>query len=207
MRIGYLRVMYGTPFVPISWWWYALGVAGLWILAALWVPNAQGRRLVVRWGVQLWVEGWPVAWGNAITLLSMGLAVGLLYLAAGLHPLRTGLVLVAPWLVHSLAGFIWNAVRAHQAYHQFRMVLVPILLMLAVPFAWWRAAGQEPNPNLSLAVLSGLFGVLYITSLFRASYIYITSGPGPLYFRIAYLCTLEAIPWLWIYHWLNASAK
>jgi hypothetical protein len=27
MRIGYLRVMYGTPFVPISWWWYALGVA------------------------------------------------------------------------------------------------------------------------------------------------------------------------------------
>ena len=207
MRIGYLRGMYGEPFEPISWWWYALGVAGLWVIAALWVPNAQGRRRVVRWGVQLWVEGWPVAWGNAITLLSMGLAVGLLYLGTGMHPLRTGAVLIAPWLIHSLAGFIWNAVRVHQAYHQFRMVLVPVLLILAVPFAWWRAAGQEPNATFSLGVLAAVFGALYLTSLFRAAYIYITSGPGPLYFRIAYLCALEAIPWLWIYHWLSASVK
>jgi hypothetical protein len=137
----------------------------------------------------------------------MGLAVGLLYLGTGMHPLRTGAVLIAPWLIHSLAGFIWNAVRVHQAYHQFRMVLVPVLLILAVPFAWWRAAGQEPNATFSLSVLAAVFGALYLTSLFRAAYIYITSGPGPLYFRIAYLCALEAIPWLWIYHWLSASVK
>lgn len=199
--------MYGQPFNPISWWWYAIAVAGLWTVAALWVPNVQGRRRILRWGTQLWVEGWPVAWGNTISLLSMGLAVVLLFYSANLHPLRSGLVLVLPWLLHQLAGVVWNAVRVHQAYHQFRMVLVPILLLLAVPFAWWRATGSDPDPERSLAVLAGFFALLYVTSLIRAAYIYITSGPGPLYFRIAYLCALEAIPWLWIYHWLNASAK
>jgi hypothetical protein len=87
------------------------------------------------------------------------------------------------------------------------MVLVPVLLLLAVPFAWWRVAGQDPDRNLSLAILGFSFAVLYLTSLARAAYIYITLGPGPLYFRIAYLCALEAIPWLWIYHWLSVNAK
>jgi hypothetical protein len=137
----------------------------------------------------------------------MGLAVGLLYWSFQMDPLRSGLVLVLPWIVHSVAGIVWNALRSHQVYHQFRMVLVPVLLLLAVPFAWWRVAGQDPDRNLSLAILGISFAVLYLTSLARAAYIYITLGPGPLYFRIAYLCALEAIPWLWIYHWLSANAK
>jgi hypothetical protein len=199
--------MFGEPLNPISWWWYALAVSGLWAIALLWVPNQQGRRRALRWGVQLWVEGWPLAWGSAITLASMGLAVGLLYWSFQMDPLRSGLVLVLPWIVHSVAGIVWNALRSHQAYHQFRMVLVPVLLLLAVPFAWWTVAGQDPDRNLSLTILGISFAVLYLTSLARAAYIYITLGPGPLYFRIAYLCALEAIPWLWIYHWLSANAK
>lgn len=124
-----------------------------------------------------------------------------------MDPLRSGLVLVLPWIVHIVAGMVWNALRSHQAYHQFRMLLVPILLLLAVPFAWWTVAGQDLNSNFILSVLSISFAFLYLTSFARAAYVYITLGPGPLYFRIAYLCALEAIPWLWIYHWLSASAK
>ena len=67
--------MFGEPLNPISWWWYALAVSGLWAIGLLWVPNQQGRRRALRWGVQLWVAGWPLPWGNAITLASMGLAV------------------------------------------------------------------------------------------------------------------------------------
>jgi hypothetical protein len=134
-------------------------------------------------------------------------AVALLYAAAGLQPAYTGLVLIAPWLVHALAGVIWNAVRVHQAYHQYRSMLMPLLVLLVVPYAWWRLTGSNPEPKISLIVLVSAFGVLYVTSVVRAASIYITRGPGPLYFRIAYLCALEAIPWLWIHNWLSASEK
>ncbi|MEY2972177.1 MAG: hypothetical protein RL738_1018 [Bacteroidota bacterium] len=86
-------------------------------------------------------------------------------------------------------------------------MLMPLLVLLVVPYAWWRLTGSNPEPKISLIVLVSAFGVLYVTSVVRAASIYITRGPGPLYFRIAYLCALEAIPWLWIHNWLSASEK
>ncbi|MFZ9732776.1 MAG: DUF4271 domain-containing protein [Schleiferiaceae bacterium] len=199
--------MQGEPIHFLPWWWYVVAVGGLALIAALWSPTPQGKRRIARLGVQLWSEGLPPAVGLWLSMGTSMAAVASLYAAAGLQPAYTGLVLIAPWLVHALTGVIWNAVRVHQAYHQYRSMLMPLLVLLVVPYAWWRLTGSNPEPKISLIVLVSAFGVLYVTSVVRAASIYITRGPGPLYFRIAYLCALEAIPWLWIHNWLSASEK
>ena len=199
--------MHGEPIEFLPWWWYAIAVTGLALIAALWTPNAQGRRRMSRLGIQLWTDGLPTSLGPWVSIATSLAAVGILYVGDGLQPAYSGLVLLAPWILHAVAGSIWNAVRIHQAYHQFRSMLMPFIVLLVVPYAWWRLTGSGPQPQLSLIILVSAFGVLYVTSVLRAAIIYINRGPGPLYFRIAYLCTLEAIPWLWIHNYLSANAK
>jgi hypothetical protein len=142
-----------------------------------------------------------------MSLITSLAAVALLYALAGMGAAHSAFVLLLPWLIHAIAGTVWNAARVHLAYHQYRSMLLPFLLLLAVPYAWWRLTGSDIESKTGLIILVSVFAVLYVASVLRASIIYINRGPGPLYFRIAYLCALEAIPWLWIQNYLSASAK
>jgi len=199
--------MQGEPIEFLPWWWYAVAVFGLALFAILWSPNHLGRRRLSRLGLQLWTDGLPAQFGPWISIATSLSAVGLLYAVAGMKPAYAALVLLTPWLLHALAGSVWSAARIHLAYHQFRSMLIPFLVLLIVPYAWWRLTGSGPQPKLGLIILVSVFAVLYVTSVLRAAIIYINRGPGPLYFRIAYLCALEAIPWLWIHNYLSANAK
>lgn len=199
--------MHGEPIEFLPWWWYAIAVLGLGIFAILWAPNNQGKRPLSRLGLQLWTEGLPTRLGPIMTLFTSITAVGLLYAIVGLEPAYAAFALLLPWLIHAIAGSIWNAARVHLAYHQYRSMLLPFLLLLAVPYSWWRLTGSDIEIKTGLIILVSVFAALYITSVLRASIIYLNRGPGPLYFRIAYLCALEAIPWLWIHNYLSASAK
>ena len=106
-----------------------------------------------RLGFQLWSDGLPAALGPWVSIATSLAAVGILYVGVGLQPAYSGLVLLAPWILHAIAGSIWNAVRIHQAYHQFRSMLVPFLVLLVVPYAWWRLTGSGAQPQLSLIIL------------------------------------------------------